>query len=95
MKSKAEEEADELWSGRQIERHAARAAEASRKRAELRARLVELAAGWRGRAAQLRAPVPFGAIGDEPSAQTLIDSQTEARALERAAGELEALAEEG
>lgn len=92
------EGADALWYGRQLERHAARASEAARARAELRARLVELAASWRRRGAELRARardvIPFGEV-DGPSEKDAAGLDGEALALDMAAAELERLAEEG
>lgn len=91
------EGADALWYGRQIERHAARASEASRQRAALRARLVEVADHWRRYGAELRAQaaevIPFGASGGPTEADA---DKLDGRALQldACAAELERIAEE-
>ena len=93
------EGADALWYGRQLERHAARASEAARQRAELRARLVEVAAHWRRLGAELRAQsaevIPFGVIGTGPSEADAAKLDGRALQLDACAAELEHWAEEG
>lgn len=95
---------DALWWGRQIERHAARAAEAARERAALRARLVDVAAHWRRLSAELRAQaaevIPFGQrfgqeLSNEPSEADAAKLDGRALQLDACAAELERLAEEG
>lgn len=90
---------DALWWGRQIERHAKRAADAARERAELRARLVDVAAHWRRLSGELRAQaaevIPFGQLGRGPSEADAAKLDGRALQLDACAAELERLAEEG
>lgn len=92
------EGADALWYGRQLERHAARASQAAQERAELRARLVEVAAHWRRLSGELRGQaaeiIPFGVEGGPTEADA---AKLDGRALQldACAAELERIAEEG
>ncbi len=92
------EGADALWYGRQLERHAARASQAAQERAELRARLVEVAAHWRRLCGELRGQaaeiIPFGVEGGPTEADA---AKLDGRALQldACAAELERIAEEG
>lgn len=92
------EGADALWYGRQLERHAARASQAAQERAELRARLVDVAAHWRRYGAELRAQsaaiIPFGVEGG-PSEADAAKLDGRALQLDACAAELERIAEEG
>lgn len=104
MSTDKPEGADALWYGRQLERHAARALQAARERAELRARLVDVAAHWRRLSAELRAQaaevIPFGQhfgqeLSSEPSEADAAKLDGRALQLDACAAELERLAEEG